>query len=403
MGVVAHHVKQPALVHVGQSGCGKVKGPVDGRHQRGTVHVHGVKRPGFDQGLQRALVQPRLVHANTEVEQALEGAFGGALRPFTAAFARSHHRLYRLLTGALDSTQTIAYDLVGHRLETVGATVDVRRLKTQTEVFDSIFIEHLELVGVVHFHRHVGAEKLRRVMDLEPAGVVRQQGIGSRVRLVEAVACKLLHQVEDLVRLVLIDTLFSSPLAEDGPMLGHFFGLFLAHGAAQHVGAAKAVATQHLGGLHHLLLVHHDPVGFSQHRLHQRMWVFHRLFPVLAVHEGGDQVHRPWAVQRVQRDQILQTARARLFEHALHASAFKLEHGLRFAVGEQPVSGAIVQRYVLVGKVFLALVALDDEFARNLQDGERSQPQEVELHKANGFHIVLVVLAHCRFAAWLLV
>ena len=186
-------------------------------------------------------------------------------------------------------------------------------------------------------------------------------------------------------------------------MLGHFFGLFLAHGPAQHVGAAKAVAPQHLGGLHHLLLVHHDPVGFGQHRLHQRMRVFHRLFSVLAVHEGGDQVHRPWAVQRVQRDQIFQTARTCLFEHALHASAFKLEHGLRFAVREQPVSGAIVQRYVFVGEVFLALVALDDEFARNLQDGERGQPQEVELHKANGFHIVLVVLAHCRFAAWLLV
>ena len=48
-------------------------------------------------------------------------------------------------------------------------------------------------------------------------------------------------------------------------------------------------------------------------------------------------------------------------------------------------------------------MALDDELARNLQNGERCQPQKVELDQSDGLHVVLVVLAHGRLAARLLV
>ena len=51
----------------------------------------------------------------------------------------------------------------------------------------------------------------------------------------------------------------------------------------------------------------------------------------------------------------------------------------------------------------MALVARDDEVLGDLQDGERGQPQEVELHQADGLDVVLVVLAHGRVAAGLLV
>jgi hypothetical protein len=54
-------------------------------------------------------------------------------------------------------------------------------------------------------------------------------------------------------------------------------------------------------------------------------------------------------------------------------------------------------------EVFLPLVALLDEFAGNFQNGQRGQAQKVELHQADGLHIVLVKLAHRRLAARLLV
>ena len=240
-------------------------------------------------------------------------------------------------------------------------------------------------------------------MDLDPAGVIGQQRIGGGVRLVEAVAGELLHQVEDLVGLVLVDALLRGALAEQQAVLRHFLGLLLAHRAAQHVGAAEAVAAQHLGGLHHLLLVDHDAVGLGQHGLDQRVRVLHHLLAVLAVHEAGNQVHGARAVQGVEGNQVFQAAGAGLFQHALHAAAFKLEHRLGLAVGEQPVGGRVIQRDVLEGKVLLAFVALLYEFACNLQDGERRQAQKVELDQAYGLDIVLVVLAHGRLAAWLLV
>ena len=240
-------------------------------------------------------------------------------------------------------------------------------------------------------------------MHLDPGRVVGQQRIRSGVRLVEAVAGKLLHQVEDFVGLLLADGVFGRTRTEDGAVLGHLFGLLLAHGTAQHVGATERIAAQNLRGLHHLLLVDHDAVGLGQHVGHQRVWVLDFFAPMLAGHEAGNQVHGSRAVQGVERNQVFQARGLGVAQHALHATGFKLEHGFGLAFGEQLVDLLVIQRQVLVGKVLLAHVALADELARNLQNGQCGQAQEVELHQANGLHIVLIVLAHGRLAAGLLV
>src|SRR3546814_17900566 len=62
----------------------------------------------------------------------------------------------------------------------------------------------------------------------------------------------------------------------------------LAHRAAQQIGFAKRIASQYLGGLHHLFLIDEDAVGLAQHRLQQRMRIFDLLQPVLASDAGGD-------------------------------------------------------------------------------------------------------------------
>jgi len=87
----------------------------------------------------------------------------------------------------------------------------------------------------------------------------------------------------------------------------------------------------------------------------------------------------------------------------LHAAAFKLEHGLGFAVLEQAIGGGVVERQRFVAEAGLVRVALHDQLFGLLEDGERGQPQKVELDQTDGLDVVFVVLAHGGRAAGLLV
>jgi hypothetical protein len=81
----------------------------------------------------------------------------------------------------------------------------------------------------------------------------------------------------------------------------------------------------------------------------------------------------------------------------------KLEHRFGQAFGEQLVDLGVVQRDAFVGEIGPLGPAGADEVLGQFQDGQRGQAQEVELDQADGFHIVLVELAHRRIAAGLLV
>ncbi len=61
----------------------------------------------------------------------------------------------------LDGTQPVADHLVGDRLEAVVAAVHVRRLEGDAEVLLRVFEQHLELVGVVHFHASCWRRRIR--------------------------------------------------------------------------------------------------------------------------------------------------------------------------------------------------------------------------------------------------
>ena len=95
-----------------------------------------------------------------------------------------------------------------------------------------VFKQHLEFVGVVHFHGHVGAEKFGLVVDFYPTCLVGEQRVGGGVGFVKAVACEFFHQVEDFVGFGFADAVFGCTFAKQQAVLCHFFGLFLAHGAA---------------------------------------------------------------------------------------------------------------------------------------------------------------------------
>ncbi len=119
------------------------------------------------------------------------------------------------------------------------------------DVLDHVF-------GLGNFRAQQRRHELYRVVGLEIGGVVGQQGVGRGVRLVEAVAGELLHQIEDADYFVFGVLALEGSLDKAGALLGHLLGIFFAHGAAKQIGFAQGVAGEHVGDLHDLLLVDDD-------------------------------------------------------------------------------------------------------------------------------------------------
>ncbi len=400
--VLATHVKQTTLIGVRQCCRSKIECTVQRRQQARTVALDRVKGAGLDQCLHGSLVDAIAIHPHTKIKQAPERARLCARRSGPTSFARRHKRLDGLLTRTLDGTEPIANHLVGNRLKADTPPVHVGRFKTQAHL-QCVLVQHLELVRVVHFDGHVGAEELGRVMHLEPCRVIRQQSVGCRVRLVEAITGELFHVVENFVGLFLTQTVGSRAVPEYLPVPGHLLGVFLAHGTPQHIGAPERIAAQDLRHLHHLLLIHHDTIGFAQDALDAGIRVLDRLASQLARNVLRYQVHRPWPIERIHGDQVFQPGRSGVTQHALHAATFKLEHRLGPALGKQLIDRRVVQRQILVGKILATLVPGHNHVLGNLQYRQGCQAQKVELHQSNGFDVVLVKLAYRRFTAGLLV
>ena len=126
-------------------------------------------------------------------------------------------------------------------------------------------------------------------MRLEIGGLIRNERVRSRVRLVKAIRREGLHLVEDLTRELVRHFLFGRACEEADTLFLHHLFAFLPHGAAQIVGFCQRVPGQDLGNLHHLLLIDRHTVGLFQRRLEERMQVGNRLLAVLASNEllGG--------------------------------------------------------------------------------------------------------------------
>src|SRR6185437_630749 len=220
------------------------------------------------------------------------------------------------------------------------------------------------------------------------------------VRLVETVAGELLHQIEDVGGLLLRDALLGRSFDEDGALFRHLLGLLFAHRAPQQVGAAERVAREHLRDLHHLLLVEDDAVGRLQHLLQTRVQVVDGAIDlaVLAVDEVIDhaRLQRTGAEQCHQGDDVLETVRLQPSPEVLHATRFQLEHRGGPAGFQQHEALRIRHRDRADIQRRLALFSADtiDDRERPIDDGECAQSEEVELHQAGGFDIVLVELGH---------
>ena len=179
---------------------------------------------------------------------------------FTPLSARGNNRFNRTTPGALYCAQSIADGACIGRIKTIRSEIDIGREECETDGA-CIIGNELHLVGEIHDAAHVGCHEFRREVRLQISRLVGDQRVGSRVRLVEAVAGKLLHEIEQLIRNTPGDALINSTFSKDAAMLGHFLGLLFTHRATQQIGTAQRVAADRLRDLHHLLLIDHDAQG----------------------------------------------------------------------------------------------------------------------------------------------
>ena len=119
---------------------------------------------------------------------------------------------------------------------------------------------------------------------------------------VKAITRKGFHQAKNSVRILGRHLVHGCrTLHKFHAFLGHLFGFFLAHRAAQQVGRTKAIARQHTRHLHHLLLIHRNAKRHLQHRLQLRVRIIRRCFTQPYSQILRNQLHRPRAIQRNQR------------------------------------------------------------------------------------------------------
>ena len=201
------------------------------------------------------------------------------------------------------------------------------------------------------------------------------------MRFVEAVAGKFFEQIENLVRLGFRNVvLFLATLDENGALLRHLLGLFLAHGAPQQIGAAEGVAGQHLRSLHHLLLVNQNAVGLAGDRLEQWMFVFDFYFAVAPFDEFGDEIHRAGTIERDERRDMFDRIDLKLPAQVAHPAGFQLENAERVRLVQQVVRSGVLERQMVDGNVD-ALRPLH-HFTGVANDGERLEAEEIHLQQA---------------------
>ena len=248
--------------------------------------------------------------------------------------------------------------------------------------------------GVPRFRSQQRRHEIDREMRLQICRHERQESIRGRVRLVEAVARELLHQVEDLLDLLLREPARQRSLDKALALLGHLLELLLAHRAAQQVGIAQRVARQAVRDLHHLLLVDDHAVRLFEQLLQLRQIVLHGAPSPLAldevVHHAALDRARP--VQRVQCGQVFQTARLVAPQNIAHARRFELEHAAGESLAEDLVGVLVVERQIFRHQ--LHAVPFLDQPQGVLDQGERGQPQEVHLEQRQFFQAAHVELRH---------
>src|SRR5271157_821218 len=219
-------------------------------------------------------------------------------------------------------------------------------------------------------------------MGLEIGGLIRQQRVRCRVRLIEAVPGELFHQVEYLADLLFGQLTFKRAFNEAFALLGHLIGILLAHGAAQQVRFAQRVPRQAVRNLHHLFLVDDDAQSLLEDRFQLRQLVLDLLAAPLAVDEVVNHaaLNRTRTIQRIQGGEVFNRGRLVATQHVAHAVRFKLEDaGRQSGVEDLFVGDRVVEDEGLQVKPLAA--GLHNEAKSVVDNRQRRKPEEVHLQQ----------------------
>ena len=113
---------------------------------------------------------------------------------------------------------------------------------------------------------------------------------------------------------------------------------------------------------------------------------------MLTVDEVGDVVHRPWTIEGVHGDEVLEGRGLQLAQVLLHPSGFELEGPDGLPLGVELVGLGIIDRDLV--DVDLDTAALLDVQQGFLDDREGLEPEEVHLDQARRLDDRAFVLRH---------
>ena len=159
------------------------------RHERSAVCAERVERAALDEALERAFVQLRPAHALQKVGKAFK-------RPVRFPFLRNVEE--QLVADVFDRLEAKA-DFPVLDGKAIVAFVHVRRKKpnpprrTVCDILD-------RFGGIAHHGAEQRGHIFRRVKPLQVRGLVCDDGVGRRVRLVERIAGKVHDLVKDARR-----------------------------------------------------------------------------------------------------------------------------------------------------------------------------------------------------------
>ncbi len=213
---------------------------------------------------------------------------------------------------------------------------------------------------------------------------------------VEAITGEFLHEIKNIGGRPLVDAARGRTLHEDLALLGHLLGFFLAHGTAQDIGASERVAGQHLGDLHHLLLIENHAVRRFENMREIWMQILHGRPPLLAVDEivHHARLQRSRAEKRHQGDDIGESIRLQAANQIFHTSRFELKNrrgraGLDELEGRRIIcrDGADFDRILLRHPTTLV-----DGAQSTVDDRQGAQSEKIEFDQTHCLDVVFVEL-----------
>src|SRR3989344_1949769 len=343
-------------------------------------NFHIVEGTALDEGFERFLVDIFVGDAGEEF---------GDVRKSAAIFARlndgvAHARAEVLYTIEAEADIFFIYDCEI-------AVTFIHRLRQD---FDThAFTLRNDLRDFLHVAR-VGGEYGRHVVDgeigLHVRGLVREIAVARGMRLVEAVRGKGLYLLPQFLHRLFLHAARDAAFREMLFLRGHFLRYLLSHCFAEFVRLEPAVSRYFYRELQDIVLIGNDAVGVFENGFHARVQVFHKLRIFLACNIRGNEGHRPRAIQRHHRVDVVNGGGFQVDEVGRHAAACELEDSERLAARKHFKGLRVVEREAFEVHLYLQpFTHPRDRVGENREVGEAEEVEFEEARFFNGVHVIL--------------